>query len=203
MLNSYPVVSSITLSLIATSPLFLLGETRVAVFMMIAVLLCLLLWINLLFIYSFRNLITVDPRIIVIALFNVILVIMLNQIIGAINYDLSRQLDVLFPLLAYNAFLLSQAERFMVSQSFMSLARNTAVMSFALLIIFTVFGLLSEFFATHSSIMIIFNGFVDTSAAGLTLANGILAPLFTISAGVFFLLAGIVAILNKIIQFNR
>ena len=203
MLNFPSVVSSITLSLIATSPLFLLSEKRAAAFMMIAVLLCLLLWINLLFVYFFRNLITVDLRIIVIALFNVMLVIMLNQIIGAINYDLSRQLNVLFPLLTYNAFLLSQAERFMVSQSFMSLTRNTAIMSLALLIVFTLFGLLSEFFATHSSIMVIFTGFVDTSVARPMLANGILAPLFTISAGVFFLLAGTVAIMNKIIQFNR
>ncbi len=195
------ISSLLSHALLIALPLIILSKKTVAEIALIALVLCFLLFFNALFIFSIRNLVNVNQRLIVIIVSNTLLLIIIGLLAGVYAFSVTQQISLFLPLLAVNAFVVSRSEHFFYSHSFFVSLKQTASLVILLLIVFFLFGMFNQLLV-HGMFFSGMRNFPTNTGDLLSINTTLFATLFESAAGLLFLLAMVIAMINKLSRFN-
>ena len=153
-------------------------------------------------IYPLRNFIPISQRLPITLIISVCVVLMARMLLESEIYSLAEKLGLFLPLLIMNSLVLSISESLFSSHGIKSISRYI-IFGLSILIFFVLFGAVRELLINYS-VLTELDIFTDVSFSGIRFIHS--APgfsIFTSSAGCFFLVGFIFAMINFLNDSNR
>lgn len=163
----------------------------------------LLMIVLALFIYPLRNFIPISQRLPVTLLISVSVVLMVRMLLESEVFALTEKLGLFFPLLIINSLVLSVGESLFSSHGIKSVSRYIFIFGLSILVFFAVFGAARELLINYT-VLTELDIFTDVSFSGFRFIHS--SPgfsIFTSSAGCFFLVGFMFAMINFLNDSNR
>ena len=181
--------------LLAFSPLLLITTSSTVGFA-IGLLSLVLLFVLTLIIYPLRTLLSLPQRLVFILMVSVTLVLVVRLLLEAGAYSFTEKIGLFLPLIIMNSLVISENEALFSVQKTSAAIIRMMILGLIILLFFVAFGFMREVLM-HYSILTELNQFSMYSFAGINLIDSDPGfSIFTSSAGCFFILGFLYALLN-------